>query len=110
MDSRILFFLFILPSSCHHIAEFFFICILSGNASCDPAVKDDLNPVRKTHDLIQLKGNQKNGPVFISLLYQILMNKFNGSYIQAAGRIYSDQKILVIGDLSGNNDLLLIAS
>ena len=97
-------------TSCHHEAKLLLICVLSGHASGDPAVKDDLDPVGQAHDLVQFKGNKEHGPVSVSLFHNVFMYEFNRSHIQAAGRIYRNQEFFVVGHFPGNDHLLLVAS
>ena len=99
-----------LLTSCHHKAKLFLIRIFSGHTSRYLSVKNNLNPIRQAHNLIQFKGYQKYRFVLISLLNKIFMYKLNSTHIQTTGRIYRNQKILIVGYLPGYDNFLLIST
>ena len=74
------------------------------------SVINDRDPVGDIHDLIQFEGYEQDSYALVPLPDQHLVHIFNGADIQSARGLNGDQQPGIVGDLSADDDLLLIAA
>ena len=81
-----------------------------GEDLLDVSVIDHGDAVGDIHDLVQLIGDEQDCDSLVALPDQHLVHIFDRAHVQTAGRLDGDQEFGVIGDLTSDDDLLLIAA
>ena len=74
------------------------------------AFVNDINTIRKGHDLTELRGDQQHSVTFRALLKQFVMDKLDCTDINTAGRFRSNEKWAILFDFSGHDQLLDVAA
>ena len=74
------------------------------------SVIDDRDAVGNIHDLIQLKGDEQDGDALVALPDQHFVHILDRADVQAAGGLDGDQEFGLLGDLTADDDLLLVAA
>src|SRR4051812_38074502 len=76
----------------------------------DPPLADDEDPIAEVHDLVEIKGDQKDATSFVTLRDQLAMNELDGPDVEPARRLHRQQRVRLAMQFARDDELLLIAS
>ena len=94
----------------HHQAYLFGRCDFRIDLADDLAFADDEQAVGKRGDLFEFSRYKQNGGAGVAEFDQLSVDKFDGTDINAAGRLRNQQQLWIQLKFAADDELLLIAA